>query len=195
MQIGNQELLLTMKKFSSPYEYLKLEYDLNNDYYEYYIAGQHLNLYTHFENKECWVKVVTVGNNQAHMNEDAVDDVKVSDEIINILRTDTFTYSMMAEVEEYQRPYNEWLSYPFRMYVHNSMEHFSSITPAIEIKNSNLVSVDINMPPVNISQNYNTTIGFGDMTCGDTFFGYGGKNMNGFTQSFSGSGSGSVYVR
>ena len=184
-----------MKTYSSPYQYLEQFSDLSDGYYEYYVANQSLNLYTHFENKECWVKVITVNDNQEHLNEDAVDNIKLSDEIINILRTDHFSYSIMAEVEHYQRPYNDWLQYPFRTYIHNSMERFSSITPAIEIKNSNLVSTRTSADPCRIQQVGNSTIGFGEMNCGDTFFGYGSTQSNGFVQSFSGTGTGTVYVR
>ncbi len=175
-------------------QYLEKYTNLRNGYYDYKIDGIDYNLYTMFEDNSGWIKVVTVNaENNFHLTEESVIDVKLHDGIINQLRTD-YEYNVMASAIQFKLPYNEWLRYPHNMYVHKTMEHFSSVKSTIENPGSNFISFDVNKPPMTIRAN-DTSLGFGNGTVGDTVFAYGRHGYNGFFQSFSGAGYGAVYVR
>lgn len=183
------------KLYSTSQEYLEDYNDLRDGYYEYFVAGEHVNLQTIFSDRSGWIRVIEVDwDNNYHLNDEEVKDIKLSDVHINQLMTTHNEYNIMAKVDRFKWPFNEWLEYPFKMYVHNSMERFSSVTPAMDIKNSNLLSIDLNQPPVKTWQQPSENIGFG-IDAGDTFLAYGDRNRNGFIQSFSGTGKGAVYVR
>lgn len=181
--------------FRNSYQYLEKYDKLKNGFYEYQINDAKHSLYTIFENRSGWIKVVDVNwNNNLHLNENSVNDVKISDDSINLLRTNHFDYNVMASAENFKSPMNDWLRYPNNIYIHKSMEYFSSITPAMNINNSNYVSLELSKSPMKIYQ-LEQDIGFGSGSCGDTFFSFGSKNYNGFYQNFSGPGKGSVFVR
>jgi hypothetical protein len=187
---------LTTRKFKNSYEYQCHFNDLSDGLYDYEICGQDVQLFTIFSDKSGWVKVVDVLlNNNLHINSEWVDDVKISDEMINQLRTDHYEYTTRAEVDCFRPQQNEWLKYPYSMYIHKTMDRFSSVTYAYDIKNSDLVSMRLEDHPIKIKQFKNESVGFGDLNSGDTIFTYGAINKNGFYQSFSGSGNGRVYVR
>jgi hypothetical protein len=176
-------------------EYLKKYENLKNGYYEYKIDGYVHNLYTIFEDRTGWIKVSTVdANNNHHLNHDNVTNVKVHDGVINLLRTD-YEYNVMAKVNYFNLPFNEWLRYPHIMYVHSSMTEFHSTKTTAENPNSTFVSFDLNSPPMKNIRPNDINIGFGNGNVGDTLFSYGCNGRNGFFQSFSGSGSGELYVR
>jgi hypothetical protein len=169
--------------------------NLHNGYYEYTVDNEVLNLYTRFEDNSGWIRVITVDwNSNTHLTENSILDIKLSDYQINLLRTQSFEYNVLAEVDAFKSPFNEWLRYPHTMFIHNSMSEFSSTLPAISIVNSNLVNTKDSTPPYAIKQDA-LSIGFGSGNLGDTFFSLGCENRNGFFQSFSGAGRGSVFVR
>jgi len=183
------------KKYSSSYDYLCDYHYLKDGYYEYFVGGEHVNLQTVFSDGSGWIRVAEVDwDNNNHLNDQKVKDVKLSDAQINQLMTKNNEYNIMAKVDCFKWPFNEWLEFPFKMYVHNSIEKFSSITPAMDIKNSNLLSIDPNSSPIRVWQQPSENIGFG-IDAGDTFLAYGDHNRNGFVQSFSGTGKGALYVR
>ena len=184
-----------MKRYSSPYEYLDQNVNLDNGYYEYYIAGQHLNLYTCFDNQEPWLKVIDIDHeSDSHINSSAVDGVKVSDDVINSLITKNHEYSIMAVADKFTSTYNEWLTYPHRIYVHNTIERWASDVLAIDIPNSNLLSLNTHSKPIAIASD-NQSLSFGSCRLGDTFFCYGRKGQPGLAQAFTGPGSGSIWIR
>ena len=185
-------------KFSSSYQYLEAYNNLQNGHYEYNVAGQTVELYTIFENNEGWIRAVDISSeNNLHINEQFVPGVKQSDEVIDALLTTNFEYSIMTVADTFGANANDrWLTYPRYMYVHSSIERFSSTTPSHDIENSCLLSLDSNTPPLNVMLDaVRNTYAFGNGNIGDTFFGYGSNIGNGFFQSFSGPGKGSVYVR
>jgi len=175
-------------------QYLDRFENLQNGFYEYRVDNTVVNLYTIFEDRSGWICTTVVDwNNNLHCTEAAVDNVKPHDYVINQLRTDQ-EYNVMAVAEVFKRPFNEWLRYPHIMYVHNSMKEYSSTRITSEIENSNMISFDLNQPPTRVGHSART-IGFGNGQVGDTVFGFGGIDSDGFFQSFSGSGRGLVYVR
>lgn len=195
MLIGNQELQLTIKRYKNSSDYLTEFNNLVDGNYEYTVGNEVVSLYTIFSDRSGWIEVVNVsGSTDMHLNADAVDGVKLSDEMINILRTDKYKYNVRASAETFTPRNNEWLTYPHTMYVHNSMSTFSSVLQTCNNPNSNLVSVSVDADPIRLRQGVNS-IGFGESDCGDTFFSYGSRNHNGFYQSFSGNASGKVYIR
>lgn len=176
-------------------EYLEKYKNLKNGYYDYTVEGYEYNLYTIFEDNSGWIRVVIVDfNNQSHLTEEQVTDVKLHDGVINQLRTDC-EYNVLASAEVFKKPYNEWLQYPHNMYVHRSMKYFSSIKNTMNNQGSTLVSFNISTPPMQYIKPSEIDIGFGSGKVGDTLFAYGSIGQNGFFQSFSGSGRGAVYVR
>ena len=195
MLIGNQELQLTIKRYKNSSDYLTEFRNLADGNYEYLIGNEVVSLYTIFGDRSGWIEVVNVsGSTDVHLNADAVDGVKLSDEMIDRLRTDKHRYNVRASSENFTPRNNEWLSYPHSMYVHMSMSTFSSVLRTYDNPNSNLVSVSVDADPIRLQQGVNS-IGFGESDCGDTFFSYGANNQTGFFQSFSGNASGKVYVR
>lgn len=181
-------------KFSHSYEYLEKYKDLKDGFYSYYIHGEYHNIMTRFSDGSGWMRVVEVDwNSVDHIDDDAVHDVKLSDADINFLLTDNFEYSILAEVDRMKWPYNEYATWPLRMYVHNSIVEFSSVSKVIDIRGANLVSLDENQKPIECLTN-SDEIGFGT-SIGDTLVSYGATNKNGFVQSFCGAGKGAVYVR
>lgn len=176
MLIGNQDELLVME----------------GRYKKYTVFGHTFDLLTIGE----WKRVAVIDwNTNEHLNSNYVHNIKLDDAVINELLTNQHEYSIWCTVDSWKQPFNQWQSWPHSMYVHNSIERFSSVDPAHSIKNANLLSTSLDQPPVNTDMNYDTgTIGFG-FAAGDTFWGYGDKNRSGFVQHFSGAGRGSVYVR
>ena len=170
--------------------------NLKNGYYEYYVCGEHLNLLTVWDQGIPWIRVVEVDwNNNDHINDGAVQNIKPDDEVINLLRTSEYEYNVCATVDRFQVPTNLWLNYPHIMYVHQSMERFSSTSSVLEIPNSNCISFDQYQPPHKVDNQWDVnTVGFGT-TQGDQYFAYGRTDRNGFVQDFSGAGKGVVYVR
>jgi hypothetical protein len=184
-------------EFTNSKQYLEKYNNLKDGYYEYTISGFKRNLYTKFEDRSGWIRVVVVDwNNRDHINRDEVVDIKLNDYNINFLRSDDYEYNIMASAEVFKEPFNEWLRYPHNMYVHKSMSEFNSVELAKNIPNSNLVSIDINAKPLAIYQdNQDLCFGGGSSGIGDTFFAYGRAARNGMVQSFCGSARGAVYVR
>jgi hypothetical protein len=183
--------------FSNSRQYLEKYKNLKDGYYEYLINGTTRNLYTKFEDSSGWIRVVVIDwDNRDHVNRDEIVNVKLNDHDINFLRSDEFDYNIMASAEIFKDPFNEWIRYPHNMYVHKSMIEFNSISLASAIPNSNLVSIDLNAPPLAIYQD-TQDIGFGGGSSGigDTFFAYNREGRNGLVQSFCGSARGAIYVR
>lgn len=169
--------------------------NLTNGYYEYTLDNEVLNLYTRFEDNSGWIRVVTVDwNNSDHLIANSIPDIKLCDYQINLLRTQSFEYNVLAEVDAFKSTFNEWLRYPHTMFIHNSMAEFNSTALAKNITNSNVVSLTETDRPMSIKQD-EQSLGFGSGNLGDTFFSLGCENRNGFFQSFSGAGRGSVFVR
>lgn len=183
--------------FEHSRDYLAKYETLKNGYYEYKINGEYYkHIYTEFEDRSGWMRVSVIDwSNKEHINADEVWNVKLSDNDINILLSKDHTYSIKAVAEIYKWPFNEWIRYPHCLYVHNSIEKFSSIDYAKNIKNSNLVSLDDQSDPILVDQ-HSADLGFGSSQ-GDTFFAYGGSGDVdlGLFQSFSGPGRGAVFVR
>lgn len=175
-QSGNQEGLLIME----------------GKYVRYNILGDNFELLT----INGWIRVVTVDwSNNDHLNAEYVHGIKLSDAHINALMTKEHEYNIMCTVDAWRPPFNQWQAWPHTMYVHNSIERFSSVDPANSIANANLVSTTLDASPVSTDLKYDgSTIGFG-FAAGDTFYGYGARDKLGFTQHFSGPGRGAVYVR
>lgn len=197
MQNGNQEEQLSiMVKFTNSYQYLEAYNDLRDGYYEYWIDGRSELIQTRFSDKSGWMKVVDVDwNSKEHINEDHVRNIKLSDHAINQLRSYHYDSNVMAEINCVKAPFNEWVEYPLRMYVHYSMDRFSSVEYVRDITNANLVSLHPSKNFVSTWQGENNhNIGFGS-DHGDTFFAYGDETRDGFVQSFSGAGKGAVFVR
>lgn len=181
--------------YNNSYDYLQKFDNLKNGFYEYQVNGNNITAYTVFEDRSGWIRVSIVDwNSQSHLNAGSVQDVKIDDDAINSLRTTHHEYNVKAEAHSFKAPFNDWLRYPHTLFVHNTMQKFSSVERASSIKNSNLVSLDENSKPIAIRQGFKS-IGFGDGNCGDTFYAYGCDNQNGFYQSFSGAGLGYVFVR
>lgn len=176
MLIGSQERTQTMQ----------------GSYKTYNILGDNFELLTIGD----WIRVCVVDwNNKDHLNDQYVHNIKLGDFYINQLMTKKKEYNIMCTVDSWRTPFNHWMPWPSPMYVHNSIETFSSTVPAYTINNSNLLSTSEDQPPVEVNMDHDhSTIGFG-FAAGDTFYGYGDWNKAGFTQHFSGPGRGSVFVR
>jgi hypothetical protein len=141
-----------------------------------------------------WVCVGVINNNREHLTSHSVPGIKLSDLEINELRSNDY-YNLKVIVTDFVKPKNNWIVYPYVMYLTKDYK-FSSVLNAIEIPHSNVISLSEDSDPITIHQK-NASIGFGCGDCGDTFFAYGStdKNRNGLYQSFSGSGSGFIYIK
>lgn len=147
-----------------------------------------------FSEIDGWTCVAIIKNDRLHINEDAVLGVKHSDEKINSMRSNEY-YNLKVKAYDFEPPKNDWIDYPHVLYFTRDYQ-FSSILRAIDIKYSNRVSLSLDSDPIDIKQKA-ASIGFACGDCGDTFFSYGSidENSGGLYQSFSGSGTGSVWVR
>lgn len=181
--------------FPNSKSYMENYNNLTNGYYEYTVGGEVLNLYTRFEDKSGWIRIVTVDwNSSEHLTTNSIPDAKLNDYQINLLRSLDFEYNVLAEADAFKAPFNDWLRYPHTMYIHNTMTEFSSTALAHTVPNSNVVSLKESTRPIAIKQD-DRSVGFGSGNLGDTFFSFGCEGRNGFFQSFSGAGRGSVFVR
>ena len=148
-----------------------------------------------YEEIDGWRCVVVVSSDsRLHLNQNAVDGVKISDDDINLMRSDVY-YNFKVLANDFDGVKNQWLDYPHIQYLTNAYE-FNSVERAVNILYSNLISLDLDSNPMAIHQKMGS-ISFGCGDCGDTFFSYGSSELifNGLFQSFSGSGSGSIWVR
>lgn len=146
--------------------------------------------------RDGWTCVGIISDkNRLHINSESVENVKMSDIDINSQRNNNHRYNIKIEAHNFLDPTNAWLDYPHTLYFTNKYI-FSSTKKAVDIMYSNVVSLDINTDPITIHQQANS-LGFACGDCGDTFFAYGAvdANRNGLFQSFSGFGSGSVWIR
>lgn len=149
-----------------------------------------------YEKIDGWTCVALVSSdNRLHLNSNKVEGVKLSDDEINELRSDSIYYNIKAVATDFLKPKNDWIDYPHTLYLTNKYV-FSSIELSTKIKYSNLISLSEDSDAMDILQKEGS-IGFGCGNCGDTFFAYGAvdENVNGLNQSFSGAGSGSIWIK
>ena len=141
-----------------------------------------------------WMCVGVINNNREHLTEHGIPGIKLDDIEINQLRSNDY-YNFKVTVTDFAKPKNNWINYPYTIYLTKDYK-FSSVLPAIEIPYSNVISLSEDSDPITIHQK-NASLGFGCGDCGDTFFAYGStdKNRNGLYQSFSGSGTGFIYIK
>ena len=165
---------------------------MEGKYKNYTVFGHSFDILTVRE----WKRVAVVDwNSNDHLTADYVHNIKLSDAVINELLTNKHEYSIWCTIDSWKSPFNQWQPWPHSMYVHNSIERFSSIDPAHTILNANLLSASLDDSPTHTDMKHDSgTIGFG-FAAGDIFYGYGDTSKAGFTQHFSGPGRGSVYVR
>ena len=142
-----------------------------------------------------WICVGLISSDsRKHINEDAVKNVKLSDDEINSLRSDAY-YNFKIVADDFLKPKNDWVQYPYTLYLTNDYVS-SSVKNADEIEYSNRISLSLATDPIDIYQKKGS-IGLGCGNCGDTFFSYGAvdEDRMGLYQSFSGFGSGSIWIR
>ena len=140
-----------------------------------------------------WMCVGIINDNREHLTKHGIPGKKLDDIEINQLRSNDY-YNLKITVTDFGHPKNDWISYPYTMYLTKDYK-FSSVKPAEDIPNSNLVSLSEDEEPIAIAQKPGS-IGFGSGDCGDTFFAYGAEaNSNGLFQSFSGPGTGLLWIR
>jgi len=136
-----------------------------------------------YEKVDGWTCVALISSdNRLHLNANKVNDVKLSDDEINELRSDRIYYNIKAVATDFLKPKNDYV--------------FSSTELSTKTEYSNLISLSEDGDAMDIMQKEGS-IGFGCGNCGDTFFAYGAvdKNVNGLNQSFSGAGSGSIWIK
>ena len=141
-----------------------------------------------------WMCVGIINDNREHLTSYGIPGIKLDDIEINQLRSNDY-YNFKVTVTDFAKPKNDWIDYPYTMYLTKDYK-FSSVKPACEIPNSNVISLSENKDPITITQK-SGSIGFGCGDCGDTFFAYGSadENRNGLFQSFSGVGTGFIWIR
>lgn len=141
-----------------------------------------------------WMCVGIINDNRDHLTSYGIPGIKLDDIEINQLRSNDY-YNFKVTVTDFAKPKNDWIDYPYTMYLTKDYK-FSSVKPADEIPNSNIISLSEDDDPITISQK-SGSIGFGCGDCGDTFFAYGSanENRNGLFQSFSGVGTGFIWIR